>query len=162
MRCRRVSSKSPGRVPLPPPPGSFNVASFQSNYMDVAQKLPEPTPMEIQSTAAPPAQSSESQVQVSSFSLGILSLLISSNLTYIWCLFQCCPICLTNPRDMAFGCGHQVIFFDFFFVLFYINFRTITKRFPCKILLQTCCDCGPNLDNCPICRRRIDTRIKLY
>ena len=23
-------------------------------------------------------------------------------------IFQVCPICLTNPKDMAFGCGHQV------------------------------------------------------
>lgn len=23
-------------------------------------------------------------------------------------LVQVCPICLTNPKDMAFGCGHQV------------------------------------------------------
>ncbi|KAL8466115.1 hypothetical protein ACS0TY_035285 [Phlomoides rotata] len=21
---------------------------------------------------------------------------------------QICPICLTNPKDMAFGCGHQI------------------------------------------------------
>jgi E3 ubiquitin-protein ligase RGLG len=23
-------------------------------------------------------------------------------------LFKVCPICLTNPKDMAFGCGHMV------------------------------------------------------
>ncbi|XP_042036306.1 E3 ubiquitin-protein ligase RGLG2-like [Salvia splendens] len=46
---------------------------------------------------------------------------------------QICPICLTNPKDMAFGCGHQ-----------------------------TCCECGQELQLCPICRSRIDTRIKLY
>ncbi|XP_078158156.1 E3 ubiquitin-protein ligase RGLG3-like isoform X4 [Carex rostrata] len=104
----RVSSKSPGRVPLPPPPGSFNVASFQSHYRDPgAHKLPEPSdPMEIEYTAPPPGASSEA---------------------------QCCPICLTNPKNMAFGCGHQ-----------------------------TCRDCGPNVDNCPICRRPITTRIRLY
>ncbi|KAK1441188.1 hypothetical protein QVD17_07029 [Tagetes erecta] len=44
-----------------------------------------------------------------------------------------CPICLTDPKDMAFGCGHQ-----------------------------TCCDCGQTLESCPICRKSIDTRIKLY
>ncbi|KAL2647933.1 hypothetical protein AAZV13_05G145900 [Glycine max] len=44
-----------------------------------------------------------------------------------------CPICLTNDKDMAFGCGHQ-----------------------------TCCDCGENLECCPICRSTITTRIKLY
>ncbi|CAA0824526.1 E3 ubiquitin-protein ligase RGLG2 [Striga hermonthica] len=46
---------------------------------------------------------------------------------------QICPICLTNPKDMAFGCGHQ-----------------------------TCCDCGQSLQMCPICRSPIETRIKLY
>lgn len=46
---------------------------------------------------------------------------------------QICPICLTNPKDMAFGCGHQ-----------------------------TCYECGETLKLCPICRSRIETRIKLY
>ncbi|KAL5760000.1 hypothetical protein ACOSP7_018502 [Xanthoceras sorbifolium] len=46
---------------------------------------------------------------------------------------QICPICLTNPKDMAFGCGHQ-----------------------------TCCECGEDLETCPICRSPIQTRIRLY
>ncbi|KAJ1412731.1 Zinc finger, RING-type [Sesbania bispinosa] len=46
---------------------------------------------------------------------------------------QLCPICLSNAKDMAFGCGHQ-----------------------------TCCECGPDLQLCPICRSPINTRIKLY
>ncbi|XP_021292847.1 E3 ubiquitin-protein ligase RGLG5-like [Herrania umbratica] len=46
---------------------------------------------------------------------------------------QVCPICLGNPKDMAFGCGHQ-----------------------------TCCDCGEDLQLCPICRSAIQTRIRLY
>ncbi|XP_030530849.1 E3 ubiquitin-protein ligase RGLG2-like isoform X2 [Rhodamnia argentea] len=46
---------------------------------------------------------------------------------------QICPICLTNPKNMAFGCGHQ-----------------------------TCCECGQDLQMCPICRSPIQTRIKLY
>ncbi|CAN6676238.1 unnamed protein product [Malus baccata var. baccata] len=46
---------------------------------------------------------------------------------------QVCPICLTNPKDMAFGCGHQ-----------------------------TCCDCGKDLESCLICRSNIQTRIRLY
>ncbi|CAI9112827.1 OLC1v1013320C1 [Oldenlandia corymbosa var. corymbosa] len=44
-----------------------------------------------------------------------------------------CPICLTDPKNMAFGCGHQ-----------------------------TCCSCGQDLQSCPICREPIQTRIKLY
>ncbi|KAK8605504.1 hypothetical protein V6N13_102282 [Hibiscus sabdariffa] len=46
---------------------------------------------------------------------------------------QVCPICLGNPKDMAFGCGHQ-----------------------------TCCECGEDLQLCPICRTAIKTRIRLY
>nr|GEX20065.1 hypothetical protein [Tanacetum cinerariifolium] len=46
---------------------------------------------------------------------------------------QLCPICISNQKDMAFGCGHQ-----------------------------TCCDCGKDLELCPMCRNRIGTRIKLY
>ncbi|KDP46390.1 hypothetical protein JCGZ_10230 [Jatropha curcas] len=46
---------------------------------------------------------------------------------------QLCPICLTNVKDMAFGCGHQ-----------------------------TCCECGESLQLCPICRSSIKVRIKLY
>lgn len=46
---------------------------------------------------------------------------------------QICPICLSNPKDMAFACGHQ-----------------------------TCCECGEDLQLCPICRSPIQTRIKLY
>lgn len=44
-----------------------------------------------------------------------------------------CPICITEPKDMAFGCGHQ-----------------------------TCCECAQDLSSCPICRVPIQTRIKLY
>ncbi|KAK0590025.1 hypothetical protein LWI29_021791 [Acer saccharum] len=46
---------------------------------------------------------------------------------------QVCAICLTNQKDMAFGCGHQ-----------------------------TCCECGEDLQLCPMCRSPIQTRIKLY
>ncbi|XP_027941803.1 E3 ubiquitin-protein ligase RGLG2-like isoform X2 [Vigna unguiculata] len=46
---------------------------------------------------------------------------------------QLCPICLNNEKDMALGCGHQ-----------------------------TCCECGADLQSCPMCRSPINTRIKLY
>ncbi|XP_030938135.1 E3 ubiquitin-protein ligase RGLG3 isoform X1 [Quercus lobata] len=44
-----------------------------------------------------------------------------------------CPICLTNPKDMAFGCGHT-----------------------------TCKNCGENISTCPMCREPITVRLKLY
>ena len=46
---------------------------------------------------------------------------------------QECPICLTNPKDMAFGCGHL-----------------------------TCKGCGAALSICPICRAPITTRVRLF
>ncbi|GKB83621.1 E3 ubiquitin protein ligase RGLG2-like protein [Tanacetum coccineum] len=44
-----------------------------------------------------------------------------------------CPVCLVNPKDMAFDCGHQ-----------------------------TCNNCGFNLMLCPICRNLIKTKIRLF
>ncbi|KAJ0976851.1 hypothetical protein J5N97_012325 [Dioscorea zingiberensis] len=46
---------------------------------------------------------------------------------------QVCAICLTNQKDMAFGCGHL-----------------------------TCKECGATLSTCPICRAPITVRIRLY
>ncbi|XP_058763546.1 E3 ubiquitin-protein ligase RGLG4-like [Vicia villosa] len=44
-----------------------------------------------------------------------------------------CPVCLTEGRDMAFGCGHM-----------------------------TCRDCASKLSHCPICRVRITSRLRVY
>ncbi|XP_042519998.1 E3 ubiquitin-protein ligase RGLG4 [Macadamia integrifolia] len=46
---------------------------------------------------------------------------------------QVCPICLTNEKNLAFGCGHL-----------------------------TCRDCGQSLSNCPICRAPITSRLRVY
>ncbi|KAI5579166.1 hypothetical protein POPTR_008G081300v4 [Populus trichocarpa] len=46
---------------------------------------------------------------------------------------QACPICLTDGKDLAFGCGHM-----------------------------TCRDCGSIVSNCPICRQPITSRMKLF
>ncbi|BBN15037.1 E3 ubiquitin-protein ligase RGLG [Marchantia polymorpha subsp. ruderalis] len=44
-----------------------------------------------------------------------------------------CQVCYSNKRDMAFGCGHQ-----------------------------TCQECGRTLQDCPFCRKKIATRIRLF
>ncbi|KAK7401592.1 hypothetical protein VNO78_13195 [Psophocarpus tetragonolobus] len=44
-----------------------------------------------------------------------------------------CPVCLTNAKDLAFGCGHM-----------------------------TCRECGHKLTNCPMCREKITTRLRVY
>lgn len=112
----RRSAKSPERVSLPPPIGTYSASSigyknFHSSSFgqsSFGQSEPSPPPPKPQPSTVPPVSSSSFDNKV-------------------------CPICLTNPKDMAFGCGHQ-----------------------------TCCDCGPNLQTCPICRSEIHTRIKLY
>ncbi|KAK7399617.1 hypothetical protein VNO78_10802 [Psophocarpus tetragonolobus] len=100
---------SADRVPLPPPnyeraSSSSSTTSFRSNSFQLSTH----------------AYSGYDNVNTAS----------SSRSTYD---NKVCPICLTNGKDMAFGCGHQ-----------------------------TCCDCGESLEFCPICRGTISTRIKLY
>ncbi|KAG2335146.1 hypothetical protein Bca52824_006326 [Brassica carinata] len=102
------------RFPLPPPmhdgSSSYNNKPKANRVTSFKPSVP-PYPTEsypVRSSPAPPATTSASDNQL-------------------------CPICLSSPKDMAFGCGHQ-----------------------------TCCECGPDLEVCPICRAPIQTRIKLY
>ncbi|XP_028776531.1 E3 ubiquitin-protein ligase RGLG5 isoform X2 [Neltuma alba] len=101
---------SPDRVPLPPPlydrtSSNSSTKSYRSSSFQ--QRTP-------QYTGYDTGVSGES----------------SSNSLYD---NKVCPICLTSPKDMAFGCGHQ-----------------------------TCCECGEDLELCPICRSTIQTRIRLF
>ncbi|KAF8378198.1 hypothetical protein HHK36_029535 [Tetracentron sinense] len=100
---------SPGRVPLPPP--LYGAASFSSPKPSRSNSFQQSASTyhgrDMGMGTAPPAKSG------------------SDN--------QVCPICLANPKNMAFGCGHQ-----------------------------TCCDCGEDIQLCPICRSTIQTRIRLY
>lgn len=105
--------KSPHRVPLPPP--AYGASSFSSSkashFTSFKPSVPSVPAYHEESTSvgsAPPAPTSTYDNQV-------------------------CPICLSNPKDMAFGCGHL-----------------------------TCCECGRDLETCPICRSPVNTRIKLY
>ncbi|GMP30208.1 hypothetical protein CsSME_00004974 [Camellia sinensis var. sinensis] len=100
----------PERVPLPPP--VYSAPSFSSSKSSCSSNFQQsPAPYHGHSSpvsTAPPASSSTFDNQL-------------------------CPICLSNAKDMAFGCGHQ-----------------------------TCWDCGQDLQLCPICRNPIQTKIKLY
>ncbi|KAJ4729329.1 E3 ubiquitin-protein ligase RGLG2-like protein [Melia azedarach] len=106
----RRKGNVPERVPLPPPVYG-PAASFGSSKPSRSTSFKPNTPYQEDSrpvSSAPPATSSTYDNQL-------------------------CPICLTNAKDMAFGCGHQ-----------------------------TCCECGQDLQSCPLCRSPIQTRIKLY
>ncbi|WVZ92359.1 hypothetical protein U9M48_038432 [Paspalum notatum var. saurae] len=46
---------------------------------------------------------------------------------------QTCPVCWSQAKDLAFGCGHQ-----------------------------TCSDCAKDLKVCPMCQKAISVRLKLY
>ncbi|KAG7984046.1 hypothetical protein I3843_04G137500 [Carya illinoinensis] len=103
--------KAIDRIPLPPP--MYGAASFSGRKPSYSSSFRQTAPSSVgqntvRGSAPPPPPSYASDNHV-------------------------CPICLTNPKDMAFGCGHQ-----------------------------TCCECGEDLELCPICRSTIQTRIKLY
>ncbi|XP_020213523.1 E3 ubiquitin-protein ligase RGLG2 [Cajanus cajan] len=103
--------KSIDRFPLPPPQygaPQYGAASFNSPKTSRQNSFRPSAPASKHDVSTDPPASS-----------------ISDN--------QYCVICLSNPKDMAFGCGHQ-----------------------------TCCECGQNLELCPICRSTIVTRLKLY
>ncbi|XP_078167152.1 E3 ubiquitin-protein ligase RGLG2-like isoform X2 [Carex rostrata] len=106
--------RCPSRVPLPPPTGTVKISTtlsssstsqFLKHQHDTAHELN--TGSSSSTSALDSGSSSEDQ--------------------------HVCPICLVNPKDMAFGCGHQ-----------------------------TCCNCGNTLEKCPICRIAIKIRVKLY
>ncbi|XP_020698548.1 E3 ubiquitin-protein ligase RGLG2-like isoform X1 [Dendrobium catenatum] len=81
----RRSGKSLKMVALPPPIGTFSLSSTgYQNFHSTPFQRSEPflPSYEPRSSTSPPAQ-------VSSFDDKV------------------CPICLTNPKDMSFGCGHQ-------------------------------------------------------
>ncbi|WCJ36169.1 Copine (Calcium-dependent phospholipid-binding protein) family [Euphorbia peplus] len=99
--------KAIDRVPLPPP--QYGVASYGNTKPSYSSSHHSSIPSRrFEPARVEPPSSSASDSQL-------------------------CPICITNGKDMAFGCGHQ-----------------------------TCCECGQDLQLCPICRSTIDTRIKLY
>ncbi|XP_004309992.1 PREDICTED: E3 ubiquitin-protein ligase RGLG2-like [Fragaria vesca subsp. vesca] len=105
------NGNSPNRIPLPPPASVSSVRNNTTPYTGYGSSS-------FQQRTAPHETGYDAGVSSPPYS------------TYD---NQVCPICLTNPKDMAFGCGHQ-----------------------------TCCDCGEYLQACPICRSSIETRIKLF
>lgn len=121
----RQCGTAPDRVPLPPP---VNVAAPSSNSRHTSRSS------SFQKSRYPHSSydsevSMQSPPRYSSHETGASSQPFPTS-SYD---NRVCPICLTNPKDMAFGCGHQ-----------------------------TCFDCGDVLQLCPICRSSIETRIRLY
>ncbi|KAD7479561.1 hypothetical protein R6Q59_008474 [Mikania micrantha] len=111
---------SPQRVALPPPVHA--APSFSSSKPSHSTSFQNPQPYYDQNAPVAVPYYAPTSVKGSAPPLPVS--------TYE---NQLCPVCLTNPKDMAFGCGHQ-----------------------------TCRDCGQTLKLCPICRSSIETRIKLY
>ncbi|GLU11354.1 hypothetical protein SLE2022_281090 [Rubroshorea leprosula] len=116
----------PERVPLPPP--VYGAESFKSSKPSWSTSFQpsssisfQPSPTKSFQTSVPPYPGDSEPVSTAP---------AATSSTYDG---QLCPICLSNSRDMAFGCGHQ-----------------------------TCEECSRNIETCPICRSSIQTRIKLY
>ncbi|WCJ38592.1 Copine (Calcium-dependent phospholipid-binding protein) family [Euphorbia peplus] len=133
------------RIPLPPPgASSFSTNKFPSRQTSFQQRVPHsgyntsvpsnsgynsPTPSNSGYGASVPSYSGYSNTVAAGYDTSVNT---APHTTAAYDN-QVCPICLTNRKDMAFGCGHQ-----------------------------TCCECGDDLQSCPICRKSIQTRIKLY
>lgn len=113
----RRLAKSSERIPLPPPFASYNTVSRA-------------TTSRAKSYQAVPSRPREEPTVDSTITTSVTSPPAAENRVSEP---QTCPVCLSKPRDMAFGCGHQI-----------------------------CSECGPQVADCPICRRPIDTRVKLY
>ncbi|XP_047310385.1 E3 ubiquitin-protein ligase RGLG2-like [Impatiens glandulifera] len=102
------------RIALPPP--QYNGGSYRpSKPSESSSFRPPTTPSNVRDTANTADNNSSRPNTFSNLENNV------------------CPICLSDPKNMAFGCGHQ-----------------------------TCCDCGQFLELCPICRSTIETRIRLY
>nr|AFN89139.1 RING-type ubiquitin ligase [Mesembryanthemum crystallinum] len=123
----RRRGTSPERVALPPP--LYNARSL-SNASSFNYTKPSPEKSFQSSTPSYYGNSRDASTTPSAPSSSYDTGPTGATSAYDNLL---CPICLTNNKDMAFGCGHQ-----------------------------TCCECGQDLQTCPICRSTIQTRIKLY
>ncbi|XP_043804918.1 E3 ubiquitin-protein ligase RGLG2 isoform X1 [Manihot esculenta] len=123
----RRTGNAPERVPLPPPlhgPSSFSKSVKPSSSSSFKPHIPSYSGYD---SSVPSYSGYDSPVA------GYDTPVNSASYTSSTYDNQVCPICLTNRKDMAFGCGHQ-----------------------------TCCECGEDLQSCPICRSPIQTRIRLY
>lgn len=104
------AAKSPKRIPLPPPYRNYATAFSGSNGFrstSFQQSVLLHSAYNSIPAPTPPAASAAFYSQI-------------------------CSVCMMNPKDMAFDCGHQ-----------------------------TCNGCGLSLQPCPICNRHITERIKL-
>jgi E3 ubiquitin-protein ligase RGLG len=127
LRC--ISSRrghSPDRVPLPAPiynrtSSSISGKSFRSNsfQQNVSRSTDYGYDSGVHNRTGPSTSSfHDNKVLRQCFpmreaSIFNLNIVLLSNLNVIitihnHCWPQVCPICLTDPKDMAFGCGHQV------------------------------------------------------
>ncbi|KAK5833420.1 hypothetical protein PVK06_017246 [Gossypium arboreum] len=105
------------RVPLPPP--MYGASSFNNpkSYSCSSSFQQDPSPYSqsasFKQNPSPYSRSSSFQQNIPPYSGYDTSAATatgpSSSSVYD---HQICPICLGNPKDMAFGCGHQMFSFD--------------------------------------------------
>lgn len=118
MNCVASASRGKGidRVSLPPPhygaasfstPKASRSGSFQPSAPSSSARDP------VSRTTHSGSQASENHVRtkityLQSYCSVVRCLWSLSRSIYIALSLQLCPICITEPKDMAFGCGHQV------------------------------------------------------
>eukprot|EP00267_Zea_mays_P026874 XP_008655372.1 copine (Calcium-dependent phospholipid-binding protein) family isoform X1 [Zea mays] len=112
---------------LPPP----NKVLENDNAAAAASHPPQTA--SSKSTGIGKSAADEQVLWASYSSLHFSRVMAHSSIKLYLCHLQVCPICLTNPKDMAFQCGHL-----------------------------TCKECGPTLSTCPLCRALITMRVRLY
>lgn len=115
----RIGSKSFSRTssfqkssPAYPHPGA-GLGTSSSSTPAYSSTAP-PSASAYSSTAPPSTSTYENQVTFFLLSSARHTLHHQSHKTRLMLCFlyveQLCPICITSPKNMAFGCGHQVIY----------------------------------------------------
>ncbi|MCD7453159.1 E3 ubiquitin-protein ligase rglg2 [Datura stramonium] len=127
------SGKSPSRVALPPP--MYGATSVGGSKPSRATSFQQPGSSYYgygsPADAAPHFQQTSSSYYDRARPVDTVPSAPSSPYTAPSSTYdnQVCPICLTNPKDMAFGCGHQ------YSVLFYLS-DMASKQIPYQKLKQ--------------------------
>ncbi|GLT33182.1 hypothetical protein SLA2020_077910 [Shorea laevis] len=120
----------PERVPLPPP--VYGADSFNSSKPSWSTSF-QPSPSTSFQPSRPTNTPTSFQPSVPPYPGHTKPVSTAPPATSPTYDSQLCPVCVTNSRDMAFGCGHQA-----------------------------CEECSRGLPTCPICQSTIQTRIKLH
>lgn len=123
----RRTGQCPERVPLPTPASNYGMKKLASQPTSSNKSVPYYSGFDNIAPSVRQSSYSTSRdsqvfntwflfVNIRSSNVFPVSFIIESNefctnvicSHFSWIFFQVCPICLTEPKNMAFSCGHQV------------------------------------------------------